>query len=40
MQESTSAAALGVAYKTAWASLADGGVQRGDTLLVQAGSSG
>ena len=34
------AAALGVAYKTAWASLTDGDVQRGDTLLVQAGSSG
>ena len=34
------AAALGVAYRTAWASLADGGLQRGDTLLVQAGSSG
>jgi NADPH:quinone reductase-like Zn-dependent oxidoreductase len=34
------AAALGVAYKTAWASLADGDLQRGDTLLVQAGSSG
>jgi NADPH:quinone reductase-like Zn-dependent oxidoreductase len=34
------AAALGVAYKTAWASLADGGLSRGDTLLVQAGSSG
>jgi NADPH:quinone reductase-like Zn-dependent oxidoreductase len=34
------AAALGVVYKTAWASLADGGLERGDTLLVQAGSSG
>jgi len=34
------AAALGVAYKTAWAALADGGLNRGDTLLVQAGSSG
>jgi len=32
------AAALGVVYKTAWASLADGGLERGDTLLVQAGS--
>jgi len=31
------AAALGVVYKTAWASLTDGGLQRGDTLLVQAG---
>lgn len=38
--DSARAAALGVAYKTAWASLADGGLQRGDTLLVQAGSSG
>jgi NADPH:quinone reductase-like Zn-dependent oxidoreductase len=38
--DSARAAALGVAYKTAWASLADGDVQRGDTLLVQAGSSG
>src|SRR5207247_9451091 len=38
--DTTRAAALGVAYKTAWASLADGGLQRGDTLLVQAGSSG
>ncbi len=34
------AAALGVAYRTAWASLADGGLEPGDTLLVQAGSSG
>jgi len=34
------AAALGVAYKTAWAALTDGDLQRGDTLLVQAGSSG
>jgi NADPH:quinone reductase-like Zn-dependent oxidoreductase len=33
-------AALGVAYKTAWASLAAGDLRRGDTLLVQAGSSG
>ncbi len=38
--DSARAAALGVAYKTAWASLADGELQRGDTLLVQAGSSG
>ena len=38
--DSARAAALGVAYKTAWASLADGDLQRGDTLLVQAGSSG
>lgn len=36
----STAAALGVAYKTAWAALADGGLQDGDTLLVQAGSSG
>jgi NADPH:quinone reductase-like Zn-dependent oxidoreductase len=34
------AAALGVAYKTAWGALADGELKRGDTLLVQAGSSG
>jgi NADPH:quinone reductase-like Zn-dependent oxidoreductase len=34
------AAGLGVAYKTAWAALAAGGLARGDTLLVQAGSSG
>jgi NADPH:quinone reductase-like Zn-dependent oxidoreductase len=34
------AAALGVAYKTAWASLEDGGLESGNTLLVQAGSSG
>jgi len=34
------AAALGVVYKTAWASLSEGGLERGDTLLVQAGSSG
>ena len=34
------AAALGVAYSTAWAALADAGLQRGETLLVQAGSSG
>jgi NADPH:quinone reductase-like Zn-dependent oxidoreductase len=38
--ETVRAAALGVVYKTAWASLTDGGLQRGDTLLVQAGSSG
>jgi NADPH:quinone reductase-like Zn-dependent oxidoreductase len=38
--DSVHAAVLGVAYKTAWASLADGGLRRGDTLLVQAGSSG
>jgi NADPH2:quinone reductase len=36
----TRAAGLGVAYKTAWASLADAGLQKGERLLVQAGSSG
>jgi NADPH2:quinone reductase len=34
------AAGLGVAYKTAWACLADAELQQGETLLVQAGSSG
>jgi NADPH:quinone reductase-like Zn-dependent oxidoreductase len=34
------AAGLGVAYKTSWASLADAGLQKGERLLVQAGSSG
>src|SRR5919204_5868014 len=34
------AAALGVVYKTAWASLADAELKRGETLLVQGGSSG
>ncbi len=34
------AAALGVVYKTAWASLTAGDLRRGDRLLVQAGSSG
>jgi NADPH:quinone reductase-like Zn-dependent oxidoreductase len=34
------AAGLGVAYKTAWASLADADLKAGETLLVQAGSSG
>src|ERR1700693_3020051 len=35
------AAALGVPYRTAWYSLVEvGGLQKGDTLLVQAGSSG
>ena len=38
--DSAPAAALGVAYKAAWSSLRDGGLERGDTLLVQAGSSG
>jgi NADPH:quinone reductase-like Zn-dependent oxidoreductase len=34
------AAGLGVAYKTAWAALADAELKAGETLLVQAGSSG
>jgi NADPH:quinone reductase-like Zn-dependent oxidoreductase len=34
------AAALGVAYRTAWAALEAGGLEEGGTLLVQAGSSG
>jgi NADPH:quinone reductase len=34
------AAGLGVAYKTAWASLSDARLERGEKLLVQAGSSG
>jgi NADPH:quinone reductase len=34
------AAGLGVAYKTAWASLADAQLEAGEKLLVQAGSSG
>ena len=34
------AAGLGVAYKTAWASLADAELRAGEKLLVQAGSSG
>jgi NADPH:quinone reductase len=34
------AAALGVAYKTAWACLQDAELSEGETLLVQAGSSG
>ena len=34
------AAGLGVAYKTAWASLADAELRSGEKLLVQAGSSG
>jgi NADPH:quinone reductase-like Zn-dependent oxidoreductase len=34
------AAALGVVYKTAWAALADVELKAGETLLVQAGSSG
>src|SRR5919109_192902 len=31
---------LGAAYKTAWAALADAELEAGETLLVQAGSSG
>jgi NADPH:quinone reductase-like Zn-dependent oxidoreductase len=38
--ESAHAAAFGVAYRTAWSSLADAGLGSGETLLVQAGSSG
>jgi NADPH:quinone reductase-like Zn-dependent oxidoreductase len=38
--DSARAAGLGVAYKTAWAALADGELKAGETLLVQAGSSG
>jgi NADPH:quinone reductase len=38
--DSARAAALGLAYKTAWAALADAELQEGETLLVQAGSSG
>jgi NADPH2:quinone reductase len=38
--ETAKATALGVAYKTAWASLTAGDLRRGDRLLVQAGSSG
>jgi NADPH2:quinone reductase len=34
------AAGLGVAYKTAWASLADAELKSDETMLVQAGSSG
>jgi NADPH:quinone reductase-like Zn-dependent oxidoreductase len=38
--DSARAAALGVAYKTAWAALTDAELQAGEILLVQAGSSG
>src|SRR5258707_11605023 len=38
--DAATAAALGVAYVTAWAALADAGLERGEALLVQAGSSG
>jgi len=38
--DGSQAAALGVVYKTAWSSLKDGGLERGNTLFVQAGSSG
>lgn len=34
------AAALGVTYRAAWAALAAAGLERGDRLFVQAGSSG
>jgi NADPH:quinone reductase-like Zn-dependent oxidoreductase len=34
------ASGLGVAYKTAWACLADAELAKGEILLVQAGSSG
>jgi NADPH:quinone reductase len=38
--DSSRAAGLGVAYKTAWAALADAELKAGERLLVQAGSSG
>jgi NADPH:quinone reductase-like Zn-dependent oxidoreductase len=38
--DASHAAALGVVYKTAWSSLKDGGLESGNTLFVQAGSSG
>lgn len=38
--EIAEAAALGVTYRTAWALLAAAGLESGDRLLVQAGSSG
>jgi NADPH:quinone reductase-like Zn-dependent oxidoreductase len=38
--DSASAAGLGVAYKTAWAALADAELKAGETFLVQGGSSG
>ncbi|HEY7002710.1 MAG TPA: zinc-binding alcohol dehydrogenase family protein [Gaiellaceae bacterium] len=38
--DSARAGALGVAYKTAWACLDDAELAHGETLLVQAGSSG
>jgi NADPH2:quinone reductase len=38
--DSSRAAGLGVAYKTAWAALADAELEAGERLLVQAGSSG
>jgi NADPH:quinone reductase-like Zn-dependent oxidoreductase len=38
--DSARAAGLGVAYKTAWAALKDAELEKGETLLVQAGSSG
>jgi NADPH2:quinone reductase len=38
--DSARAAGFGVAYKTAWTALTDGELKEGETLLVQAGSSG
>jgi NADPH2:quinone reductase len=38
--DSARAAGLGVAYKTAWVALTEGELKEGETLLVQAGSSG
>jgi NADPH2:quinone reductase len=38
--DSARAAGLGVAYKTAWAALADAELKAGEKLFVQAGSSG
>jgi NADPH:quinone reductase-like Zn-dependent oxidoreductase len=38
--DASKAAGLGVAYKTAWAGLMDAELREGETLLVQAGSSG
>jgi NADPH:quinone reductase-like Zn-dependent oxidoreductase len=38
--DAVKAAAIGTAYKTAWAALMDAELKEGETLLVQAGSSG
>ena len=38
--EAARASGIGVAYKTAWAGLEDAALAKGETLLVQAGSSG